>query len=194
MEQVYQQALSTRADIRQLEFQRDATDAAIDAEFSAHLPKLAAVGQLQIQSQSETLRGITFSGQGAPVSSFVGFQLSLPIFNGFKTDARVQQAKFQREQTTAELDLKKRQLKTELQTLTLTLRETAQRIESERLTITLAERSYAAVKSRYQKGLAKQLDVSDAALTLAQSKGNFLQAVYEHLVAKANYERAMAKE
>jgi outer membrane protein len=73
------------------------------------------------------------------------------------------------------------------------LREAEERISTQTQTVAAAERNYAAVKSRFRAGVAKQLDVSDAFLMLAQNKTAALQAMYDYLLGTVELERVLGQ-
>jgi outer membrane protein TolC len=188
-EAALQQALS-RSDLKQLALRKDLADAEIASNVAGHLPSLAAFGQYQIISQSDNFE---FSKQQFPNSSYVGVQV-VPIFSGFRTDAKVQQATLGKLQAEKQFDFAKNIAQTEVRIGLANVEEARERITAQERTVQAAERSYKAVRSRYAQGLIRQIEVSDADLALAQAKTNYFQAVYDYLVAVADLDKALGKE
>ncbi len=184
-------ALSTRPDVKQLSLQRDLSAAELASNQAAYLPSLAAFGQYQIVSQADNF---DFSKQMFPQSSFLGIQVNVPIFNGFRTDSRVQQSTISKIQAEKRLDFVKSVIGTEIQLAEASYNEAAQRLLAQERTVQAAERSLRLIRSRFQQGLSKQLEVSDADLALAQAKANYSQAIYDILVAEADIAKALGKE
>ncbi|TAE22190.1 MAG: hypothetical protein EAZ92_16095 [Candidatus Kapaibacterium sp.] len=184
-------ALATRPDVKQLSLQRDLSAAELASNQAAYLPSLAAFGQYQIVSQADNF---DFSKQMFPQSSFLGIQVNVPIFNGFRTDSRVQQSMISKIQAEKRLDFVKSVIGTEIQLAEASYNEAAQRILAQERTVQAAERSLRLIRSRFQQGLSKQLEVSDADLALAQAKANYSQAIYDILVAEADIAKALGKE
>ncbi|MCU0425472.1 MAG: TolC family protein [Candidatus Kapabacteria bacterium] len=191
LEDAKKTALSSRSDIRQLALRKDLADAEIASGFAGHLPSVAAFGQYQIISQSDNF---DFSKQQFPQSSFVGFQVSIPIFSGFRTDAKVQQATVGKLQAEKQLRYVENLVSTEVSVVLASIEEAKERIKAQERTIQAAERSYKAVRSRYVQGLVRQLEVSDADLALTQAKSNYVQSVYEYLVASAELQKSLGRE
>ncbi|PIO48643.1 MAG: hypothetical protein CMR00_03995 [[Chlorobium] sp. 445] len=79
------------------------------------------------------------------------------------------------------------------QSLWLNVSEAKKRIAVQATTVQSAERSYAITRSRRQQGIGSQLELTDAELSLNQAKVNYLQAVYDYLVATANLEKHWAE-
>ena len=189
-EAALQQAL-TRSDLKQLALRKDLADAEIAANQAGHLPSLAAFGQYQIISQSDNFE---FGKQQFPNSSYVGVQVAVPIFSGFRTDAKVQQATLGKLQAEKQFDFVKNIAQTEVRIGLANVEEARERITAQERTVQAAERSYKAVRSRYAQGLIRQIEVSDADLALAQAKTNYFQAVYDYLVAIADLDKTLGKE
>jgi hydrophobe/amphiphile efflux-1 (HAE1) family protein len=183
-----QTAFAQRPESRQLTLGIATADAQIEVEQTQYLPSLAAFGQFQGQGQSNELNFSPF-----PISIFAGLQLSWTLFNGFKTQARVAQAQIAREQSELQLRTLHNGIAAELQIALDALREAQERIATQTQTARAAERNYAATKSRFRAGVAKQLDVSDAFLMLAQSKTATLQAVYDYLLGTVELERVLGQ-
>lgn len=190
-EAALQQALTSRSDMKQVALRKDLADAEIASNTAAHLPSLSAFGQYQIISQSDNF---DFSKQQFPNSSFVGFQVAVPIFSGFRTDAKVQQATLGKLQAEKQFDFAKNLVGTEVRVGLASVEEARERITAQVRTVQAAERSYKAVRQRYTQGLIRQIEVSDADLALTQAKTNYFQAVYDYLVAAADLDKALGKE
>ena len=184
-------AFTERPDVKQLATQRELLNAEIASNQAAYLPSVAAFGQYQIVSQADNF---DFSKQVFPQSSYLGLQISVPIFNGFRTDSRLQQSTISKLQTEKRLDFVKNLVGTEIQLAEASFVEAEQRVVAQERTIQAAERSLRLIRSRYAQGLAKQLEVSDADLALAQAKANYAQAVYDVLLAEADIFKAQGKE
>jgi hydrophobe/amphiphile efflux-1 (HAE1) family protein len=182
-----EQAFAARPELKQLFMQADVNTAQVEAERAAYLPSLSAIGQWQAFSQDDSFE---FSRYRWASASFVGVQFNVPIFNGFRTDARLQQALIQQMQLTAQAEQTKRQIAMEVRVALASMLDAERRIAAQSRTVQAAERSYAQTRSRWKQGLAKQLEVADADLSLNQAKTNYVQAVYEYLIAKAEFDRA----
>lgn len=189
--EAYETALSQRPELKQLSLQVEAGDEYVSAAFSDHLPTLTAFGQVQLQSQFSD--GEKVSDTRWPRSTYVGLELSLPIFSGFKTSSKVQQAEIEKMQVQSQLENTKEVIRSEIKLSLTNVAEAKKRIDVQRKTVETAERSYAITRSRRVQGIGSQLELTDAELQLNQAKTNYLQAVYDYLTARVDLERALGR-
>ena len=118
--------------------------------------------------------------------------MSINLFNGFQTTARIQQARVDQRKMDQEIADTREKLKTQLQSIALTLREARKRVFSQQRTVELAEKSYKIAKTRYNTGSGTQLEVHDADLALLRARLNRIQAVYDYAMAKTDLEEVVS--
>jgi outer membrane protein TolC len=181
-------AFVTRPDLEKLSYQVRAAEALKDAEFAGHLPSLAFFGQVQVQEEQNDFN---FSKYNWPTISMVGLRLSVPLFSGFQTDARVQQAELVRLQAETQFTQAKDAARTEIQIALGDREEAERRLGSSQVAVLAAERSYQKTRSRWQQGLCKQIEVADANVMLSQARLDRLQAVADCLIADLELQRAI---
>ena len=70
------------------------------------------------------------------------------------------------------------------------LTEAEKNIIVRKSTVDLAIRNYSLTQSRFQKGLSKLSDLLDAELVLNEAKTNYINEVYNYLIAKTDFEKA----
>lgn len=184
-----EEALNKRPELSLLDLQIKANDELINAEIAGHMPTLAAFGQLKAELQADNYK----FHQRWPASAVVGLSLSVPIFSGFKTDARVQQAQIEKKKLETQFDNLKDLIATDVKVNLSSASEAQRRIEAQTQTVKSAERSYELTRSRWLKGLSRQNELFDAELALTQAKTNYMQAVYDYLVAGAELEKALGR-
>ncbi len=188
--QAYQEALAMRPEIKQLELQVRANEEQIAAEFSNFLPTLDAFVQAQVLTL-QTNFNIGSYQWGTNLAA--GLQLSVPIFSGFRNDARLARAEMEKLQNQTRLENLKEVIRSEISISLSNVIEAKKRIAVQATTVQSAERSYALTRSRRIQGIGSQLELTDAELALNQAKVNYLQAVYDYLVAVANLEKALGR-
>ncbi len=187
----YTEALSARPEVRQLELQIEAEAQNINAARAERFPEINAVGQLQAQTQFED--GVAIKDTDWPVTSSVGLQVSLPLFTGFRISSQVEQAKLGRLQSMTRLEDLKADIRAEVEMKLSGLEESRKRIEVQDRTIRTAERSYDITLLRFREGIGSQLELAEAELQLNKAKTNYLQAVYDYLIARVEYDRALGR-
>lgn len=185
------EALENRPDVRSLKLQLEAEDAKVMAARSEGMPSVSAFGQYQVQSQFNDNQSPDVNGW--PSTSSVGLQLSLPIFSGFGTSARIGQSRIVRMQTRTRFEDLREQVRAEVEIRLWNLLEARKRIEVQSRTIAVAERSYRITSLRVREGIGSRLELTDAELQLDTARTNYLEAVYDYLVASVEMDRSLGR-
>ncbi len=146
-------------------------------------PTVVGFGGVTYQGQSPTWRNFVTA-----VSSVVGIQLSISLFQGLQTAARVEQAELEQRKVQQQRERLQEALKLQI----LLVRQQAllaqQRLEAHRSAIRQAERGYEIALTRYSTGLGSQLEVLDADAAIRQARSTYAQALHDYLVAQAELE------
>ena len=187
----YQEAIDARPDLRQLSLQVQAEGAKVSAARADHYPVISAFGQLE--SQTAFNDNIKTTDSRWPVSTAVGLEVSLPIFTGFRTSSQVEQAKISQMQTRTRVDDLKANIRAEVEVRLLNFLESQKRIEVQSKTISVAERGYKISLLRFKEGIGSRLELTDAELQLNKAKTNYLQAIYDYLVASIQLDKALGR-
>jgi outer membrane protein TolC len=169
--------------IQALRLQVLVNEAFVSAERSNFIPTLSAFGNIQYQAAKNTF---TISTADFFRSAQVGLTLSLNIFQGFQTNARMDQANVDVRKSEEQLASVETSLRTAAHSAVLQLQQARQRVEAQGKTVEQAERGYRIATTRFINGSGTQLEVNDAQLALTQAKVNRIQSVYDHLVASAD--------
>jgi outer membrane protein len=119
----------------------------------------------------------------------VALALSVPIFDGFRTRGRVDQAQADLKLARVEESQLREALELQLEGALAEYRSVRAQIQARRQTVALAERTLELAEARFGSGLSTQLEVSDAALLLDQARVNEVQALYDYVQVLAQLER-----
>ncbi|NTW56922.1 MAG: TolC family protein [Chlorobiaceae bacterium] len=187
----YGEALASRPDLHQLELQVKAEGEQVAAANAEHFPVLSAFGKWETQTAFND--DTKLADAVWPQSSSVGLKLSLPIFTGFRISAKVQQAKIAQLQTRTRYEDLKANIRAEMEIRLSNFRESQKRIEVQSKTISVAERSYRISLLRFREGIGSRLELTDAELQLNKAKTNYLQAIYDYLVASVQLDKALGR-
>ncbi|WP_461129758.1 TolC family protein [Spirosoma aerophilum] len=183
-------AVQARPEVRRLELVDQLNQEQIALQAAEKQPKLAAIGLVQSQSQANNFRLDTYQW---PVSSYLGLQLSVPIFTGFRTQSRIHQAQITRQQSETQLTNLKEIVRAQVKIGLANVQEARLRILTQRQTISVAELGYRITRDRWKQGIASRLDLTDAELSLTQAKSNYLQAVYDYLTAAVELDKVLGR-
>lgn len=140
--------------------------------------------------QLQPARTFGFSGETwrKDFSATIGVQV--PIFNGFRRQAEVQQARIELEQERLRLSQLRENLQLQYERALGEKQRAAADLAARQRTVEQAQRVHDLTVLRYQQGLATQLEVTDARLALLQSRTNLAQAISAFYLADAGVARA----
>ena len=188
--EVYEEAKKNNPEYQKLALQEKIDDQSIKVASSARKPVVSAVGQYQVQSQSNNFN---YTNGFFPSNYYVGIQMSVPLFNGFSTVAKVKQAGISREQSGIRLNDSYEQLRARVHQAISDCDESFSRVKTTTQVNETAKLSYGIIQYRYAKGVASRLELTDAELSLTTAQSNYLEAVYDYLNARIALFRLMGK-
>ena len=116
--------------------------------------------------------------------------VQVPIFNGFRRQAEVQQARIELAQERLRLSQLQENLQLQYERALGEKQRAAADLAARQRTVEQAQRVHDLTVLRYQQGLATQLEVTDARLALLQSRTNLAQAISAFYLADAGVARA----
>ena len=147
----------------------------------------------------------TYNEQAFPQSVFPGsgdqfrrgwngeVKLSFPIFLGFRTEGKVEQARAAVLRAEAQRDQVRKQVELEVAQARAEVARARALLVARRETVRQAQRAQYLAGVRYTNGMATQLEVSDARVAQQQAEVNEVQATRDYFVALAQLERALGR-
>jgi outer membrane protein TolC len=186
-------AKDLRGDIRILDIQRQLYGKKLQAEKSAYLPNIVASYNLNWTASQPGTPVFFGSEDNRARSQTLSLGVQIPIFQGFRRDVAVQQAKIQIKDTELQLYQAKQTANKEIFTAKQGVREALQTSDALKMALKQSKRGYERAKIRYQNGLGSQQEVTDADLQLRQAEINYAQMVSGYLSAKAQYDQAVGQ-
>lgn len=152
-----------------------------------YFPKLYAIGNYGANTGGNELRNLTrWFSFGA-----VGLTLDVPIFDGFRKSYQIQQARLRKEKTMVDMVELERRIGLEAQQYRLQLQDAIEALDTQRRNQSLAENVYNVTKIKYQEGIGSSLEVVEAETSYKESITNYYAALYDALIAKVEYEKAL---
>lgn len=167
-------------DLRTLRLQERFQQEAVAVYKADYLPKLSGFINYANFSQASSLNFTPIS------TSAAGLRLSLSLFNGFQTDAKVEQALADVEKVRTQSKEATDALKAQAFAALQRLQTAQQRLSSLSRTVQQAERGYTIASSRYNNGIGAQIEIADSELSLRQARLNRLQALLDLHLAQAD--------
>ena len=185
LDALIEQALKNRPEVHRTQLSEAAARKQIDITKTRNRPDLGLFTNYQI-SQNERLTQMNRIWS-------VGFQINIPIFDGFATRAAVQQS----ESVLKQVQLGGTQIKTgvefEVRNAYLNLLGAQALIDVQREAVTQAQASTQIANLQFQNGIITTVALTDTQLALAQAEVNRLQAYHDYVVGLARLEKAIGQ-
>ena len=166
-------------DLRSLDLQKKVLKDIVSMRESEYYPTISLFGQYQFSGQSNTW---DYSKSSISTSA-VGINLSLSLFQGFQSNARVQQAKIDFMSMDVKYTQVEEAMKTQLQVAFNKMAVAREKVKSLSGSVITAKRGYEIAEIRYKEGAGSQVEINDASTSVVQINMNYLQAVYEYIDA-----------
>lgn len=157
----------------------------------SYLPTVAFVGSYQKQALRNKY---TFFEKGDwYTTSYVGLNISVPIFQGFGRDAKLQQSKIELQQTDNNISNLKLNIDAEVEQAKLKYNSAIITIDNQKRNMQLAEKVYDQTKKKYEAGTGSNTEINAAQTELKSAQTNYISALYDAVVAKIDYLKAIGK-
>jgi len=176
--------------LQQLRLQIELMDKAASYEFSKHFPELYFFGSWVASAQEDDLR--PFSDWRYVNSVYIGLNLKVPIFNGWQTTSKVDQAEIELLKAQEDYQRTNKFLKNQLEDILLKIEEKQFQIDAYSATIEQAQLGYDIALKRYSSGIGTQLENIDSLVELTRAKINYLNTVFEYYDLHARLEELLS--
>jgi outer membrane protein len=154
-------------------------------------PSLAAFGSYQKNAQRQNF---DFFGKGDWfTTSLVGLKLSAPIFDGNARRAKMQKAKYEVQKLNNNLEQTKESIDYDVNNARITMKSAMLTIDNQKQNVTLAEKVYYTTKKKYEAGLGSNQEIYTAQTELKVAQTNYYSALYDAVIAKIDYLKAVGR-
>lgn len=188
LERARREAPSNNAGIRELSLSQTMQEKNISVERAGLFPTLSLVGGYSWQTQDNSFQ---FNSYRWAQTSYLGLQLSFPLFDGARTSARVREARGEYEKTRLARLKAEEALGIQIQSAELRMAEARKRIQGQEKSIDQARRAVHIAQTRFTNGVGTQLELLDSQVALTRAQTSYAQAVYDYLVAQADWQFAV---
>jgi outer membrane protein TolC len=179
---------ATRASIQAQERQVAIRDQQVRIARSQFLP--SADLSVTYGKQVMPARVFGLGGQDVLGNFTASIGVNVPIFNGFRRNAELQEARIQLEQERLRLGQLEETVQVQYAQALGEKQRAAADLAARARTVEQARRVYELTVLRYEKGLSTQLEVTDSRLSLLQARTNLAQAIAGFQLADAGIARA----
>lgn len=159
----------------------------------SYYPTVAAFYNFQKNGQ----RRASENGQSQPWfwynTNLVGINVSVPIFDGFQKKNKIRQSQFTLEKVQNTLDQARKGIDLEKTIAKNTLTSAILTMDSQEKNMELAQNVYNTVKKKYEQGLGSSFEILQADTDFQQAQSNYFKALYDAIIAKISYQKALGK-
>ena len=136
----------------------------------------------------------TFVGKGDWFTiSSVNLNVAIPIFNGFFTKSKIEQAKLEVKKIDNQLQALKLSIDNEVAVARNNFRSAIATMDFQKKNMELAEKIYQQTKKKYEIGTGSQTEINTAQTDLKAAQTNYITALYDAVVAKVDFMKATGK-
>ena len=115
------------------------------------------------------------------VNQNIGFNLSIPIFNGWQSRTSIKLATIALKQAEYEVQLEKQRIKESIERAYLDARSALKKFGASRQTVTALQESFNYAERKFEVGLTTAVEFNDSKNKLAKASSELLQAKYDYI-------------
>jgi outer membrane protein len=134
-----------------------------------------------------------FKGGDWFTTSYIGLNLSIPIFNGFSTRAKIAQSKLELQQTQNQMEGLKLTIDNEVEAGKNNFRVATATMDNQKKNMALAELVYDQTKKKYEIGTGSATEINTAQVDLQTAQSNYISSLYDAIIAKVDLLKALGR-
>lgn len=156
----------------------------------SYLPVAFAYGSVSGTAQRNEVDFFDTKKKWYP-TSVIGATIKMPIFTGFQRHYKNQQAQISLMKAENNMEFIKRSIDLEQSTTIAILQNAASSLTIQEKNIVIAEDVARVAKLKYDQGVGSNLEVITAESALKEAQTNYYNALFDALVAKVDYDKAV---
>lgn len=157
----------------------------------SQIPTVALSGSLSKNAQRDKFN---FFGKGDWYTfSNISLNISVPIFKGFYTRSKIDEAKLTLQKTENEISNLKLSIDNQVQTAVVNFKTAIESMDYQKRNRKLAEEVFEQTKKKYQAGLGSNTEINAAQTDLKTAETNYITALYDAIIARIDYLKAIGK-
>lgn len=191
--------VSENTDLRALELQEELLFRQLRVENAGRWPTVGLFGNFTLSGNN--MGSFNFQDMSVVQDGYywqnplyAGVQLSVPLFAGLTKMNRSRELKNQLAQIGEQRDYLRRQIDVQVRSALNDLVTARETMFAQERTVEQARKAYGISDTRYRAGAGTILELNSAQLAQTQAQLNFSQAIYDYLMAKAEYDRIVGRE
>jgi outer membrane protein TolC len=181
-------ALRNRPELKQYEAQEKADQKAIEVAKADNRPSIYASWDYYARSNAAAGTAKNWND-----NNVIGITFSWPVFDGWATRSKIEQAIIDLKSTQITKEKAERDIWLEFRNAYLTLKNAIMKIDAMESDLKVYNDNLRSLKKMFKEGIASVLDMDDAILKYSISRFNKMQSVYDYVIAKSNFDKAMGE-
>jgi outer membrane protein TolC len=180
-----------RKDFQAMQFTKKLNEFNIRRYKLAYIPVVSFNASYSKQAQRDKF-DIFGSGDWF-TTSYLGLNISIPIFDGFSKDSKIKQSRLELRQTQNNIDYLKLSIDHDAEQARLNFQSAITTMDYQKQNMQLAQNVYDQTKKKFESGLASNTDINAAQTDLKTAQTNYVSAMYDAIIAKVDYLKAIGK-
>ena len=182
--------ITKRPDYQLLKAQQSLLDIDVKRLKWGYMPTLAAYGAYQYNAQREKFDFLDTDQQWFKIA-LIGATLNLTIFDGFQRHNKIQQAKISSLKNLNTIKAIEQAGELEATVASISYNNAYSSVLVQKKNMILAQHVYDVAQKKYQGGVGTTLEIVNAETSLKEAQTNYYNAVYDMLIAKIDYQKAI---
>lgn len=125
--------------------------------------------------------------------SAISLNLNIPIFTGFSTKAKIQKAKIEYQQSVNQREALKISIDNDIQAASNNFRSAIAALDFQKKNMELAESVFDQTRRKYEAGTGSQEEINTAQTELKSAQTNYINSLYDAIIAKTDFLRATGR-
>jgi outer membrane protein len=135
-----------------------------------------------------------FFGRGDWFSiSNINLNVSIPLFNGFLTKSKIQEAKIEVNKINNQIEGMKLWIDNDVEAARNNYKNAVATMDFQRKNKELAEKIYQQTKKKYEVGTGTQIEIVASQTEMKSAQTNYIAALYDAVIAKVDFLKAIGK-
>lgn len=182
LENAYQRALQTRPDYQAALASLRAAQYTREAAWQQRLPSVGLMANYGV---------LGFTPSSLAPNWTAAATLNIPIFQGGRVEADIQQAEAVVNQRQAQVDNLRASIEQDIEDALLDIKAAAQQVEVAKIGLDYAQQTLEQSQDRFSAGVTNNVEVIQAQQQLASANEQYIESLYAHNIAKVLLARAI---
>ncbi|MBI5182106.1 MAG: TolC family protein [Nitrospirae bacterium] len=186
------EAIDARPDVKQIDSKIEGGKASVRTAIAGYLPTISSSASYSWQNGDYIIKDTSTE---SPLENYWswGVTVTLPIFEGFLTTAKVSTARANLMNLRYQKENLQQNVMLEVQQAYLNLEDAKTRISVMESSLQKAKENFAIAEGRYNAGVSSLIEVTDAQTALTKAETDHVQAFYDYHTAAARLDKALGR-